>query len=280
MERARAASRKDTVPILAMEPKQTFGRIDLERDYGVLALSLTAYEPGVFIPSHRHGETYLCLVVEGLFEERSGARGRVCKAGTLLVHPPGTVHEDRFGPEGGLCLNLFPKEAWISLHRHLFPFDEPACWSSPGLEAVGQDLVCALREPDAVTPLAVESLVLASMACALRSAPSEPKMPSWLPRVLERIDRDPASPLGLSALAHVAGVSGAHLARVIRARFHMSVGAYARERRLARAREMVLRSEAPLADIAVATGFYDQSHFTRAFKLRFGVPPSALRRAP
>ena len=266
------------MPILAMDPKQTFGRIDLERDYGALALSLTAYEPGVSIPSHRHGETYLCLVVEGAFEERSGGRSRVCKAGTLLLHPPGTVHEDHFGPEGGLCLNLFPKEAWISRYRHLFPFDEAACWSSPRLEAAGQDLVRALREPDAATPLAVESLVLASMAGALRSAPPESEMPSWLPRVLERIDRDPAAPLGLTALAAAAGVSAAHLARVIRARFHMSVGAYVREHRLARAREMVLRSDAPLAEIALATGFYDQSHFTRAFKLRFGAPPSALRK--
>jgi AraC-like DNA-binding protein len=33
----------------------------------------------------------------------------------------------------------------------------------------------------------------------------------------------------------------------------------------------------PLADVALACGYADQSHFTRRFKGSVGVPPSAWR---
>jgi AraC family transcriptional regulator len=266
--------------ILALEPRRTFGRLDLERDYGNLALSLTAYEPSVLVPNHRHGEPYLCLVVEGEFREQAGAVSRHCRAGTLLAHPAGTVHEDCFGPEGGLCLNLFPKESWIAAYGRAFPFDRALSCASAQLESIGRNLVRELRAPDAATPLAVEALVLEALSVAIRSEwPDDIKVPSWLPKVMDRIDRSEGADLDLAALARAAGVSATHLARVIRGRFHMSVGAYVRERRLISAREMVLHSRVSLAEIALATGFYDQSHFTKAFKLRFGVPPSALRRA-
>jgi transcriptional regulator GlxA family with amidase domain len=43
-------------------------------------------------------------------------------------------------------------------------------------------------------------------------------------------------------------------------------------RRLARARALI-GAGAPLAEIAAATGFADQAHFTRHFKKAYGLPP-------
>jgi AraC-like DNA-binding protein len=34
-----------------------------------------------------------------------------------------------------------------------------------------------------------------------------------------------------------------------------------------------------IADIAAQAGFYDQSHFTRTFKRKFGLTPQEYRRA-
>ncbi len=39
-----------------------------------------------------------------------------------------------------------------------------------------------------------------------------------------------------------------------------------------------LHTAQPLVDIAIAHGFYDQSHLTRAFKNAFGVTPGQYRR--
>ena len=48
--------------------------------------------------------------------------------------------------------------------------------------------------------------------------------------------------------------------------------------RLERARDALLDGDRSLLDIAVECGFHSASHFSRAFALRFGVPPARFRR--
>ena len=59
----------------------------------------------------------------------------------------------------------------------------------------------------------------------------------------------------------------------------MTPGEYLRRCRLERARRLMQRSAAPLAEIAAAAGFSDQSHFSNAFRKIFGVSPGAFRRS-
>ncbi len=68
-------------------------------------------------------------------------------------------------------------------------------------------------------------------------------------------------------------------ARAFRARYGLPVGAYLRALQLDRAATRLAATDEAIADIAAQTGFYDQSHFTRVFKLRFGLTPAAYRRA-
>lgn len=48
--------------------------------------------------------------------------------------------------------------------------------------------------------------------------------------------------------------------------------------RLNAARKLLEETDQLVADIATAVGFYDQSHFTKAFKKARGLPPGAYRR--
>jgi AraC family transcriptional regulator len=49
--------------------------------------------------------------------------------------------------------------------------------------------------------------------------------------------------------------------------------------RVQRARELLVSSQLPLAEIAAACGFADQSHFTRVFSRATGLPPARWRRS-
>jgi AraC family transcriptional regulator len=85
------------------------------------------------------------------------------------------------------------------------------------------------------------------------------------------------SQIRIDDLAALAGMSRFHFVRVFRTSVGQTPHQYVLKRRLARARELVGSSNAPLRDVAAMTGFADQSHLTRTFKRTFGTTPAALR---
>jgi AraC family transcriptional regulator len=99
-----------------------------------------------------------------------------------------------------------------------------------------------------------------------------------LRRVREALDdRYAERELRIADLAALAGVDPAHLARAFRAHCGTTAGAYLRETRVRRAAGALARSSAPLGQIALDAGFADQSHFTRVFRLAYGVTPQRWR---
>jgi AraC family transcriptional regulator len=90
---------------------------------------------------------------------------------------------------------------------------------------------------------------------------------------------DAARPLSLAELAELAGVHPVHLAASFRRCYGTTVAAYLRQLRIELACRELARSDAPLADVALAAGFADQSHFGRTMKRILGVTPAAFRAA-
>jgi AraC-like DNA-binding protein len=91
------------------------------------------------------------------------------------------------------------------------------------------------------------------------------------------LDRTPTF-VPLTVLCGVAQLSKWQLVRQFRRHVGLPPHAYHRHQRLCSARAL-LELGTPVAEVAYATGFADQSHFTRQFKDHFGVTPGALTRA-
>jgi AraC family transcriptional regulator len=85
-------------------------------------------------------------------------------------------------------------------------------------------------------------------------------------------------PLRLADLAREAGVHPAHLSRVFRQRYRESIAERLRRLRTEWAAERLVDSDDPISTIALAAGFADQSHLTRALRARTGMTPSRYRR--
>jgi AraC family transcriptional regulator len=58
----------------------------------------------------------------------------------------------------------------------------------------------------------------------------------------------------------------------------MTVAGYVRQLRVAWAQEQLRQPGAVAVQVALAAGFADQSHFTRAFRRVMGRPPSTWKR--
>jgi AraC family transcriptional regulator len=98
-----------------------------------------------------------------------------------------------------------------------------------------------------------------------------------LARVRQHIDANLDCALPMIELAQLAGLSTSHFARSFRRSVGVPPHAYVKQRRVARAREMLATTDLPVAEIALVLGFSDQSHFTRRFREMMGVPPGAYR---
>ena len=76
------------------------------------------------------------------------------------------------------------------------------------------------------------------------------------------------------------GVHPVHLCRTFSEHFDCTLGEYIRRLRVLRGRQLLAIDDGGLAEIALQSGFADQSHFTRVFKKHFGLTPNECRRRP
>lgn len=109
--------------------------------------------------------------------------------------------------------------------------------------------------------------------------PSSPRGDSLTPHCLNRVREyveEHLDDIGLEDLAQVARLSPFYFARCFKATTGLTPHQYLLERRLERAKELLLRSPLTPAQVALQCGFSDQSHLTRHMKRAMGVTPAAL----
>ena len=105
-------------------------------------------------------------------------------------------------------------------------------------------------------------------------------MPSVrLNRVLDFIDENLARDIRLQELANVAGMSLKYFCELFRESTGLSAHQYVLRRRIERAKQFLRNSSFTVATVSAATGFRDQSHFTKVFRRLLGVTPVQFRSA-
>ena len=87
-----------------------------------------------------------------------------------------------------------------------------------------------------------------------------------------------AERLTLTGLAHHVWLSPSYLSAVFSQEMGMSLTAYVQTVRVERSKELLLTTHRSVADIAAATGFADQSYFTKVFAKATGMSPTQYRR--
>jgi AraC family transcriptional regulator len=102
--------------------------------------------------------------------------------------------------------------------------------------------------------------------------------PWQMRRITEYMEAHLGDAIQLSDFAQLAGMSRSHFSRAFRTTTGMPPHRWQLHARIRRAQELLLDTTLPLAEIALRTGFADQSHFTRTFQRHVGTSPGAWRR--
>ena len=98
-------------------------------------------------------------------------------------------------------------------------------------------------------------------------------------RALEYIAHRFMTPLTLDELAREAGISRFHFTRLFKAKLGLSPHQYVVQLRLDHAKGLLTETDLSVVQIAVACGYAHDGHFAAGFQRRFGVSPSAFRKA-
>ncbi len=117
--------------------------------------------------------------------------------------------------------------------------------------------------------------------CTYHRDAKAPVGPVWEDRfdaILEKINANIARPLTVEELATEAGMSVSNFQRMFMKIIGVRPGRYIIQQRLNAACRLLENSDLGICDIALATGFCDQSHFTKMFKRERGVTPGGYRR--
>lgn len=242
-----------------------------------------AWSPPRLIPPHAHHRLSLTILLEGAFAEHYAPihRPQECRIGSLVVRPPGEIHANELGREGGRTLSIEMDAARVEPYGDSLAPRSLEHRREPIFMDLGLSMSRELERADAATPLALESLVLELLALRARRGRIEKggPAPRWLKAARDSIhDRFQEATLRLGDVATEVAVHPVSLTRAFRRHYGMTPGEYIRELRLEEAHARLRSSSEPMALVALACGFADQSHLTRAFRRRYGISPGRLRR--
>lgn len=94
-----------------------------------------------------------------------------------------------------------------------------------------------------------------------------------LQQVIRYVDEHLPEHLSLETIAQHIGISQFYLCQSFKRSMGVSPYQYLLQQRIERAKKLLLQKSPNIADIALAVGFANQSHFTRQFKQVVGVTP-------
>jgi AraC family transcriptional regulator len=236
---------------------------------------------GSQLPWHDHATPTICFVLRGAFSEMWRGGSIACTSSTLKITPAGERHWDRFDRGDVRGLLIEPSEGQVSaIKPYSAVLDERQAFQGGLLSTLGWRIYHEMQALDPAAPLAIEGLLLELVALAsrLRETGGERGRPKWLEQARDRIHAELAHRPSLSGLAHSVGVHPVTLARAFRQAYGCTVGEYVRHLRIERAAHQLAGTELSLAEIALAAGFSDQSHFSNMFREHTGLSPSKFRR--
>jgi AraC family transcriptional regulator len=135
-----------------------------------------------------------------------------------------------------------------------------------------------IERAEALVTAEVEQRTAADLTLARR--PAHVHLAPWQARrAMEFVEANLAGTIKVEDLARAARLSTSHFSTAFREDFGEPPYAYVVRRRISRAQEMMLLTDEPLAEIAVACGLADQCHLTRLFRRIIGTSPGNWRRA-
>jgi AraC family transcriptional regulator len=271
-----------------METFSAFIDADFSATHTVTSSALRPHFHSGYVIGYLFSGRYSCQIDSyQYFEFRPGE--------TTLLNP-GEVHKDFASKpkRDYLTLNIQEGLFEILLHglaagaRDLPSFPRPKIQPDPQMARIFASLRQELDGHNAGREFAIRSLVTelalsllrhcAPTSCRSENYETGNRAARWeIRRAIEFLRDTYMLAFDLDRLAKVAGLSKYYLEKVFKQAVGLSPQQYILQLRVERAKKMLTFSSKSIVDISMELGFFDQSHFSNAFKQFTGISPLAYR---
>ncbi|MEX3948650.1 AraC family transcriptional regulator [Paraburkholderia sp. EG287B] len=238
---------------------------------------------------HYHLDYHVGLVTEGIQRQCANGEAVLLGPGRISLMPPGEIHDGAGESGNAYTLRTF------RLSRDLLqdvttevtdsarePDLKAMMIENPTLAAHLLQLHDAMRSSPGASSLSVQSEWLSLLYCLFSQSGAIKPMaiqgtlsPMHWQRLKDYCLFHLAEKITLDELASLCGLGRFHFLRRFKQTVGMTPHAWLLRLRLEQACTLLARGKQTIAEVAQGVGFYDQSHFNKAFRHAFGVAPSA-----
>ena len=239
------------------------------------------FKPKTILPDHVHARPYFCCILKGSYAGKYGSKFQEGGPTETVFRPAGETHSVRFNNE--VATHVLVIEFTLSFLRRIAEHrclpDVSSNFASGNLTWLAKRLWSEYLLGDSCSSLAVEGILLEMLAHVTRQhAPGVQRVPTWLTQVKRQIEESCEQGLSVGVLATTADVHPVYLVTAFKKAFRTTPGEFQRQMRIRKAEQLMSKApDLPLSEVALATGFFDQSHFSRAFRQVTGFTPSSFR---
>ena len=252
-------------------------RVVAEMETAAVRIEEMVYSPGLCIARHSHDSANLVFIVAGAHWSGYSRGGDTCLPHTVRFLPAGEAHENYF-PVESRCLHIELRQSILDLaSEHGTTIHVPGQVTREGSTVLGQRLYREFRHRDTDSSLGIDGtilrLLLADESYGMRSE----LIPHWLLQIREMLHEEPNRRRSLIDLSRHVGRHPVQISRQFHQHFGCTMSEYIRRIRISRAQSLLSCPDMEISDVALASGFCDQSHFTAIFRRVTGMSPRRFR---
>lgn len=252
-------------------------------DLGGLELRYSRYDQACF-GEHTHDTYSVGIILDGTTEAVLRGEPASPRAGHVVLIPPDEIHACNPVKGSGWAYHMFyPDKEWLRGMALDFAGNDVGYPSFIAALVEDDELFSALHEfARSITEerdvLEKQSAathafsMLLQRHCNISPGDSKFRERTAVTHAKALLEERLEAAISLDELAAACGLSRYHLLRVFKEATSLPPHAWRTQQRIHHARRL-LREGLPIAEVAHATGFTDQSHFSTTFKKAVGTTP-------
>ena len=257
---------------MSIKPNKYFGITEKTLKTESFNVSVTNHSTNSEIALHSHSKPYLCLLASGTYKERSNVTD-IITGGEVIYRTSNYDHSNSFTDKGGVCLNIEINNPEQFIHLNELQLPNKVSKQKGSVELY--KLLYGLKNelPNDVLNIYCYESMISSINIF-----NEKGDILWVKKVKELINDNPLETISLNKLSLEFSLHPNYIVRKFKEVTGYKLSDYLSKIRLEHSIKQLIKNEKSITNIALESGFYDQSHFNRNFKKHLETTPSHFKK--